>query len=312
MTNPNNAVGTAGAYYGRTSVDAFNDNLHGYQGRGILSGWSAAPAGGMNITIGGAAGVRDVAIAEDPSGNLTTINNISAAPITLTIPAASPTNSRIDYVIAYVNNPATVPEVENPPIDNPETCGLIVVQGTPSASPQPPSENTIRSAITADGGTGTVAYYVILASVSVGISVTELTPGHVVTGQSAALKISVDSIYPIGAIYLSVNATDPATIFGGAWTRIEDKFLLAAGSTYTAGSTGGEATHTLTTDELPRHTHGYPVTIDQAAPSPSASEVRLGAAQSYLETRQTEATGNGSAHNNMPPYLAVYIWQRTA
>ena len=56
----------------------------------------------------------------------------------------------------------------------------------------------------------------------------------------------LNSIYPIGSIYMSVNSTNPENFIGGTWERIQDKFLLASGSTYSAGSTGGEATHKLT------------------------------------------------------------------
>ena len=54
---------------------------------------------------------------------------------------------------------------------------------------------------------------------------------------------------------MSVNSVSPATLFGGTWSRISDRFLLAAGSSYSAGSTGGEASHALTTAEMPGHTH---------------------------------------------------------
>lgn len=62
-------------------------------------------------------------------------------------------------------------------------------------------------------------------------------------------------IYPIGSIYMSMNATNPTHLFGGNWWKLEDRFLLASSSNYTTGSTGGEATHTLTTNEMPNHTH---------------------------------------------------------
>lgn len=125
----------------------------------------------------------------------------------------------------------------------------------------------------------------------------------------------VDLIYPVGSIYMSVNSTSPATIFGGTWERIQDRFLLAAGSTYAAGSTGGEAAHTLTVDEIPSHRHGL-------TDSPANSAGRAGTGTSRFGTVQmdvvwangylTDATGSGQAHNNMPPYLAVYMWKRTA
>jgi hypothetical protein len=65
-------------------------------------------------------------------------------------------------------------------------------------------------------------------------------------------------MYPVGSIYMSVSSTSPATLFGGTWEQIQDTFLLAAGTTYTAGTTGGSSSHILTTDELPSHTHGIP------------------------------------------------------
>ena len=67
----------------------------------------------------------------------------------------------------------------------------------------------------------------------------------------------VDLVYPVGSIYMSVNNVSPAVFIGGTWVQIEDTFLLTAGSTYAAGSTGGEATHTLTEEEMPSHSHSY-------------------------------------------------------
>lgn len=119
-----------------------------------------------------------------------------------------------------------------------------------------------------------------------------------------------DSVYPVGAIYLSTSATDPATLFGGTWERIQDRFLLCAGTTYAAGSTGGEASHKLTVEEMPSHRHTSSVHKEAYGTYVSAGgeEVALAA------TKQTNTgyAGGGSAHNNMPPYLAVYAWRRTA
>lgn len=68
----------------------------------------------------------------------------------------------------------------------------------------------------------------------------------------------VDLIYPVGSIYMSVASTSPATLFDGTtWEQLKDKFLLGAGDTYTAGDTGGNASHTLTTSEMPSHNHTF-------------------------------------------------------
>ena len=62
-------------------------------------------------------------------------------------------------------------------------------------------------------------------------------------------------IYPVGAVYISAGSESPASLFGGTWEQIKDRFLLAAGSSYTAGATGGAATVTLTVSEMPSHDH---------------------------------------------------------
>ena len=128
---------------------------------------------------------------------------------------------------------------------------------------------------------------------------------------------TVNQIYPVGSIYMSVNNTNPSTLFGGTWEQIQDRFLLSAGSTYTAGATGGEATHTLTVDEMPSHNHQRDIENKIIAPSGtgaySPANVNTGnITTSYPQYTVTRNTGGGQAHNNMPPYLVVYMWKRTA
>lgn len=184
MTNPNYAIGTNGAFGGRTSVNAFNDNLAAWT-RGVLSGWKCEPDSGMTVALGGDPDVRDVAVAEDDAGNKTTINNISLAPVKVTIPGAPASNTRIDSIVTYVDNP---PQGSADITDNYEACGIIVVSGTASASPVAPSDATIRSAITADGATGATAYYAVLANISVATGTTDLTDGEIEAGDVAGLS----------------------------------------------------------------------------------------------------------------------------
>ena len=187
-TNPNNAVGTNAAYGGRTSVNAFNDDLSAYS-RGVLSGWACAPSRGLTVALGGNGTTRDVAVAEDVTGNKTSINNISGAPIEVTIDAAPASNSRIDVIVAYVDSTlqgsATV-------TDNYGVCGLITVSGTASSSPSAPSESAIRSAITADGAAGATAYYVVLAKITIASGTTDLTTSNISAGDEA--KITSDKV----------------------------------------------------------------------------------------------------------------------
>ena len=159
-----------------------------------------------------------------------------------------------------------------------------------------------------------------------------------------------NKIYPIGSIYMSINETNPSELFGGKWERIKDKFLLSAGDNYNAGSTGGEATHTLTENEMPSHTHiqdshnhtqnahnhtqnphshtigsltrydisgkgvaavgdGYGNTHNYKTGNTTATN-KEATATNNPQTATNQNTGGGQAHNNMPPYLTVYVWVR--
>lgn len=183
MTNPDNAVGTNAAYGGRTSVNAFNDDLSAWS-RGVMSGWACTPDGGLVVSLGGNGTDRDVAVAEDNVGNKTSINNISGAPIKLTMAAAPGSGTRLDSIVAYVD---ASPQGSATITDNYGACGLIVVQGTPSASPVAPTENEIRSAITSDGASGPTAYYVVLATITMASGTTDITDGEIAAGDEAGL-----------------------------------------------------------------------------------------------------------------------------
>ena len=120
----------------------------------------------------------------------------------------------------------------------------------------------------------------------------------------------VDGIFPIGSIYMSVNDTNPSNLFGGEWEQIKDTFLLACGDTYANGTTGGEATHKLTVEEMPSHNHGYTRSrlflSDPGGQNAIAYNNNIGSAIGAA----TSNTGGNQPHNNMPPYLAVYVWKR--
>ena len=130
------------------------------------------------------------------------------------------------------------------------------------------------------------------------------------SGGSAGM--SLQSVYPVGAIYISTADTSPGTLFGfGTWEQIKDRFLLAAGDAYAAGATGGAAEIALTVNEMPEHNHGLHFS---GAVGPYASPVYGdGSSQEWGYSPNTVSnSGGGQPHNNMPPYLAVYMWRRTA
>lgn len=127
------------------------------------------------------------------------------------------------------------------------------------------------------------------------------------------------ALYPVGAVYISVNSTSPASLFGGTWERLQDRFLLAAGDTYGAGTFGGEAVHLITVDEMPSHNHlmpnpdwtsgEYVITWPAWVSLYKASQKST---ESSCAPGLTQDTGGTKPHNNMPPYLAVYMWKRVS
>ena len=172
--------------------------------------------------------------------------------------------------------------------------------------------------------TGTVQFDTIEEATAPPISIT----GGGTSATTTAQAILNLGIYPIGSIYISVSSTfNPATAFGGTWERIEDTFLLAAGSTYAGGTTGGSATVTLTEEQMPSHTHFQQFQSDTdyvgvhvknynsggsiQGVQPSNGTRRNNIASSAVRV-STVSAGGSAAHENMPPYLAVYVWKRTA
>lgn len=138
---------------------------------------------------------------------------------------------------------------------------------------------------------------------------------------TAELNTLLGKIYPVGSVYISVNAVDPSLLFGGTWERLKDRFLLGAGDIYAAGETGGEAKHALAEWEMPAHTHNgiYDETVgtqNLGIEWGNYAGTERGYGFTFNGTMQIREAGgdlgNAEPHNNMPPYLTVYMWKRTA
>lgn len=148
-------------------------------------------------------------------------------------------------------------------------------------------------------------------------------------------KIYPCPFYPIGSVYISLSNTNPSTYFGGTWEQIKDRFLLSAGNTYAVGNTGGSSTVTLTTNQIPAHTHTQASctnpgnhthyipnnrSVSSSGSSPkfeswpsgsgTARDHYTNGSGGHTHTITLNNTGGGAAHDNMPPYLVVYMWKR--
>ena len=136
-----------------------------------------------------------------------------------------------------------------------------------------------------------------------------------------------DVLYPVGFIYQSTSSTSPASLFGGDWEKIEGRFLIGSSSSYSVTSTGGEASHKLTSNEIPNHTHTIAVDNGPGG-SPYTSytyEIITGSEEwcrpgTVYNTSVTTGLSNELrsvkdepyALSLIPPYYAVNIWRRTA
>lgn len=158
-------------------------------------------------------------------------------------------------------------------------------------------------------GRGIPAFFIDTQKSSVGVNCLPTQENAFQLGDSAWL--TAQGAYPVGSVYINVGEVNPATLFGGTWERLGGRFLLGADSTYAAGSTGGEAAHTLTVDEMPKHNHKIG-NLNATGKATPFMTVQAQDKRGFDGNVQTMYAGGSKAHNNMPPYLAVYMWKRTA
>lgn len=145
-----------------------------------------------------------------------------------------------------------------------------------------------------------------------------------INGQSILGSGDIDIvglIYPVGSIYMSVNSTSPASLFGGTWEQLKDRFLLSAGDTYTNGATGGNSTHNHTLNNgyakfnvrTTGSSYADQIIVDSYAPN-----LRCEDANQYTSFDEWTVTGGialggtTDSSSSLPPYLVVYMWKRTA
>lgn len=228
---------------------------------------------------------------------------------TVTITSGTAGYKRIDLICArYTKNQST----------GVEDVSLVVVEGTPSSStPTAPTYNE-GDILAGDSPVDFPIWAVSLDGLTPTVS--EPTANPHVSGL-------VDLIYPVGSIYMSVNSANPSLLFGGVWEAWgAGKVPVGVNSSdtdfNTVEKTGGEKKHTLTVAELASHTHSvWPIEANRGHMSvyfaQNAWNAPGGTSNGFImssgsDDPQSSATGSGTAHNNLQPYITCYMWKRTA
>ena len=236
MINPDNKLGVNAAFQGRTTPNTLNLGLQVLSGRGIISGFSVTPVSGLTVSIGAVAGTPDAAIVQDDIGNRLIMTTRSTVPIQQTLSEAPDTDSRIDAIVIYTNNPPEVIE-SIPTADNPTVCAMLVVEGEVAANPTAPDDTAIRAAITADEASGATAYYAVLAYVTVEAGVTDITAGEIQAGDAVAATGGWQAGSNVQINGTTISATDTTYTAGNGLNLAGTQFSIDTSEVLEVGDT---------------------------------------------------------------------------
>lgn len=203
QSNPNGTVGVSLGIDPAGANEAFS--------AGATSGFYVTPTSpaGMSVQVGGAVGVIDSALVRSASGITFPVGNVTGTPITLTVPAAPSTNSRIDSVVLYVDTSVTATAT-----DGANAVGMEIVSGTSASSPVPPTEQQIRSAIQ-DGAS---IAYTVLANITVSSSTSTITASNI--SQANRAQLAADKI-DFATIVQSGEYTNNSVALESFWTTFK-------------------------------------------------------------------------------------------
>lgn len=243
MTNPDNIVRVRARNGGRASVYEANGWAQGFtsgllEGNGVIQNTSAD----MNVLVGGSTAKPDVVLAENPSGYRIALDLVGQQAIAITAPAS---NSRISAIVAYTDD-LSLQSTEDTVTGSPASCGLIVVNGTAGATPSEPTDAQIRTAITADGATGSQACYCVIATIEVESTTTVITNSLITmnncelsgTGVVKANNIDFTTLKKWIPDYASYQNISTMPTSDSPYTCPSDGFISFKMYKYGSGTTG--------------------------------------------------------------------------
>lgn len=270
---------------------------------GSVTGMAVAQNGTPNMSVTVARGTALLT-----KNTFTSVIAEVKADTTVAISTANTSNPRIDAIIAYEDTSYTWTSGTYI-VDGLQRFKLASVVGTAAASPTAPSDATIQSEI------GAGKPWTRLADVTVAANTTTIINSNVTSKRDMLRsQLTMEAVYPVGAIYISTVSTSPATLFGfGTWVAYAAGRVIvgkaASGTFVTAGATGGAETHTLTIPEMPAHTHAI---AGLGAVVSNSGNLASGGNPPVASPTATTSAGGGGAHNNLQPYIVAYMWERVS
>lgn len=301
-----------GIAYSATNIELEVGHPVYYYKDGAVRPWTNATAGISSVAWGNITGtlssqtdLNTALGAKADSADLATVatsgsyNDLSNKP---TIPAAQ--------VNSDWNANSGVAQILNKP-----TLATVATSGSYNDLSNLPTIPTVNNAtLTIQKNGTTVKTFTANASSNVTANITVPTDTGDLTNNAGYLK--ANDVYPVGSIVTFYDTADHSNFLGLTWTRFAAGKMVVGYNPSdtdfdTIGETGGEKTHTLTVEEIPKHNHnlgqmydGYRLTVGTSQPR--------GVYADYGQLVPTTETGGGQAHNNMPPYITAALWRRTA
>jgi hypothetical protein len=230
----------------------------------------------------------------------------------VTIGANSTGVIKTDSIVAYVD--LSVGTGASSPPNNQGALKFMAVRRSGS-SVGSPSHDEINTAVSGNP-------YVLLGYVAINSGASSINSGNVVDARTRSTFYTpmMAAMYPIGSIYTNAAvATNPATLLGfGTWTAFgSGRVLVGVDTTQTEfdtlGETGGAKSHTLSVAEMPAHRHALTIkTNTSGSMNQIQGAFNTGGSTAGAEPSAMSETGSSQAHNNLQPYITVYMWRRTA